>query len=151
MSAPAEKNIRFHLGIPLIGMSFLLLFILGSSSPDYWWATHFPAFLKPEMRTFFFLASTALIAWPLFSTKKGSQTAAPTFLNNIRNVHWLIAAIALGMGGLFYTFPIAVDFYGNSYLFTPKLEQTVPEFPSEALGEISVSYTHLTLPTNRFV
>lgn len=136
MSVKAKKNVRYHLGIPLIGMLFLLLFALGTVCPDYWWATHFPAFLPPAWKVLLFATSGALIAWPLFFFKKNVGTPGFKIPQASGNAKWIIGGITLGMGCLLYTFPIAVDCYGNSYLFTPKLEQTVTEFPTEALGKI---------------
>jgi len=112
------------LGPLLIGVVFFCFFLLGDFFPDYWWSTHFLAFLPPLWKYAVLAVAALLMAIGLRLYPSLPQGITKFFHSPLWI--WLIAGL---MGFLFYQFPMVQDFYGEAYLLNQHLLKTASTIP----------------------
>ena len=117
------NSTRIKHSIPLF--LYLILVVLGLSLPDHLWGIHFISFLPPYLQLIFFTVPL-LLAYYLFRYRKVTFGSKLPPLNKIA-----VLLISIACGILFYTFPLALDFYGNARGFASRLPVQIQELPSD--------------------
>ena len=120
--------------LPIISTLLLAPFILGMLWPDVWWGSHFIYFIPDFLKFGLLLVAILLIVNSWFLKKKTIilERSEPSI-----KVRYLITlGFGLLAGFIFYTFPIAGDFYGNARGFLPRLDQTITELPGDFFSKL---------------
>ncbi len=139
MTTP-EKNKPNQNKIQLIGVVFFSFYILGFLFPDYWWSTHFIKFLDPITQFVLLGTSFTFLLYGFLKPLKAFNPISKLINSNISSIFLLLLAIISGF--IFYYFPMAQDFYGESYLLNPHIGSTlnsIPEGTDEALFHFGIA------------
>lgn len=142
MSKSNVGNSFSVLGVKWVGLTFMLLYVLGYLFPDYWWSTHFLGFLNPVAQFIIIGASIIVLIFGFKPTSFGAIIENGINAIPILTWRWMFLALALIMGILFFIFPMIQDFYGEAYKLNPHIGALVPEIPKgtdEALFHFGIA------------
>lgn len=123
------------------GTVILILYTVGLLYPEPWWGIHFLSFV-PGAWKYILLVILAIGVIAASFLSPGYAKSIQRI--NIARSQWLmmITGVALGMGFLFYSFPIANDIYGDSILLKQSLDtklDKVPELYLEGLYALDLT------------
>ncbi|NIL99647.1 MAG: hypothetical protein GTN89_01470 [Acidobacteria bacterium] len=104
----SDLSLRFKLFI--LAVLCWAVFLLGAVFPDQFWATHFIAFLPPELKVMLLVASFALLSVPLFGWSLPGKTLESGGVS--RRSPAIVVAVVMFL--VFYAFPIQQDIYGDA-------------------------------------
>ena len=121
-------------GILILWLIFYCFYLCGLAFPEYWWSTHFIAYLPPVWQ-YSLLIIAGLLPFLLFVdiSKLTNEVAASSSGNRYK--HLFIAGTSIFMAFLFYKFPIVHDFYGEAPKLIEFLDQTPTAIPEQANEE----------------
>jgi hypothetical protein len=125
MSSTGEKT-----AILLLGLSFLSLHVAGMVFPDFWWTTHFLAFLGPLWKCGILLLATVLIVVPFWHKRRCDLGKPERILT--RFGIWIALGVSLALAASMYAFPIVYDHYGDSYKVLEQLDPRIAEISCTA-------------------
>ena len=116
-------------GIGLLSLFFFSFYVAGMMFPDLWWTTHGLAFL-PSFWKYFFLITAGLLMFSPWIWPEGISVSHDQLqLFSDKYGKWVIGIVVLMMAVLMYQFPIANDYYGDSFKVIKHLNQRVNEIP----------------------
>lgn len=127
--------------IQLLGSLFWALYFLGTLFPDFWWTTHWLAFV-PTFWKFTILSLAGLCMIYPFFQQKGIDISGQVQALSDRFGKGLLFSTVIGAGILFYTFPIAHDYFGDAFKLLKHVNQhidTIPPGTHEAFFTFSLS------------
>ncbi len=110
-------------GVILLGCIFICCYVMGFAFPDWWWGTHFVAFL-PGPWDIVLLAIIGIlltISWITPDHPWLQKIAAISFPRLLER--WLPVLVAVLMMLFMANFPIIFDIYGDAYRFGPHLKE----------------------------
>lgn len=108
---------------------FLIIYCCGFLFPDYWWSTHFIAFISPILQLPILLG----VLWLLFKMYRVNNTyliKKDNFLINLKT----IGLITILFMALTMIFAMVKDFYGDAYKFNSylaKIPSVIPKGTNE--------------------
>ncbi|WP_196894107.1 tetratricopeptide repeat protein [Aureivirga marina] len=112
--------------ITLTSLGIISFFLLGIIFPNIFWTTHFLAFL-PTFGKLFFLLLSGFLAF-LWWKQSNKETPFQDFQLNFK----LVFSISLIFSIATFIFPMAFDYYGESYLLNKHLENKITKIPDGA-------------------
>ena len=101
----------------LLGLGCFSLFLLGLLWPETWWGSHFLAFLPIELKIVFPLAAAGIF-WGVRAANLSPSLIEKVESFKNKNLQWLLVlGLGIGMGVIYYQFPIVHDMYGDASRF----------------------------------
>lgn len=123
----------------LASLVCLGLYLVGMFFPDDWWGVHFLAFVSPIWKYGLLLISLVCLVLPFFI-----NTFPPVSKLKV-SWNFVSLAIAIGMGFLFYHFPIYMDNYGDATFVRSTQDEVITNIPAymkEELGLLTFHPSH---------
>ena len=123
-----ESDNRGSKFIWLIGACAFALLAVSMLFPESWWGVHWFGFLPLGWKVVFVLLAATPFA---FNKLKINQ-----ILSGKISVFAVLGTLFLVALGMFYSFPIVMDMYGNAHQYVGFREQVFTDYPDKPLEEL---------------
>lgn len=121
-----QSHLKAHSAF-YVGIGFVVFYLLGNFLPELFWATH-DSFFSSGILQFLTWVIVIICLGLSYFTPKQTFNLSRLPVNGLSS-HLGIGLIAVIGGILFYSFPIANDFYGDARIFRSFVHEPVSQFP----------------------
>ena len=129
---------KIDYGILVPGVLLWSTQLVGVAFPDSWWGVHYFAFFSDGWGVALLTLSLLLILTGCIrSWRIGFIQKCSPLLKSPLHPAIVITLVSLGMGVLYYLFPIVNDIYGDAILLKQSLDTRYDEFPEKYLGGLT--------------